>query len=131
MFNSIAPIASKVTILMNGAPVGAVRSFSEKTVRELHLIRNIGSAENRSFHLGPSEHILSLEFLIPTADVPLVDASDLHLLQDFTIHIRVGDKTLFFTGCQYESIKTSCTVGKSIVCEAVVHALGRTVIKEG
>ncbi len=125
MTNITAPVAPHITVLINGIPVGALQFFSEKTIRDVKLLRSLGSAENQSFHLGTAEHIVHLRYLMPKAPDLVESGNDPHALQSFTLRIAMGDSSIVFEACEFVSMETSCNVGGSIVCEAVLHALRR------
>ena len=125
MTNLTAPIAPHITVLINGLPVGALQYYSEKTLREVKLLRSIGSAENQGFYIGASEYAVHLRYIMPKAATLVESSNDAHGLQNFTLRIAMGDSSIVFEACEYVSLETSCTIGGSIVCEAVIHALRR------
>ena len=130
MNNLTVPIAPRVTVMINGVSVGALQFYSEKTQRQLDLLRSLGSSENRSFHIGAQEHIVRLRYLMPSKSELAEGTTDPHTLQNFDLRIDTPDRVICFAPCEYLSVETSCEVGGGIVCEAVIHALKRT-IQEG
>ena len=126
MDNLTVPIAPNISVLINGVPLGGVSHFSEKTVRDLKMLRSLGSTENRGFYRGAEEYILRLHYIMPLNSL-LTDAQwDVHDLQDFTVKINLEDRAIVFDSCEYESVETSCDAADCMRCEAVIHALHRT-----
>ena len=120
------PTAPNISVMINGIPLGAIEHFSEKTVRDLKLLRSLASAENREFYRGAEEYILRLHYIMPLNSL-LTDAQwDVHDLQNFEVRINLIDHAIVFDSCEYESVETSCDVAGSLTCEAVIHALHRT-----
>lgn len=126
MNNLTVPIAPRITVMINGISVGALQFYSEKTVRQLELLRSLGSSENQNLHVGAQEHTVRLRLLIRPKSELAERTPDLHALQNFDLRIDTPDRVICFASCEYLSLETSCEVGGSIVCEAVIHALKRT-----
>lgn len=128
MANITIPIAPEISVLINDTAVGALQSFRERSVQKLNLLRQLGSSDNLDFHNGAAEHTIHLRYLMPFGCSLVQPPADPHGLQNFVLEIRLADRVLHFTGCQYASVETSCTLGGSILCEAEIHALTRSCV---
>lgn len=121
-------LTPEVRIEINGETVGALQSFREVTGRTLRPIRQLGSDNLLGFYAEKTGFTVTIGFLL-TAGLTLTDAQRLlHTLSNFTLGICFSDHTLSFSGCEYASLETSCSVGGSLLCQAEIHALRRSCI---
>ena len=129
MANLTVPMAPPVTVMINNAPVGAVQYYSEKTERDVQILRSVASG-NPQYHIGKDRYTLHLRYILPM-NLTLADATvDLYQLHDFSLRINVPKHIIYFRSCEYASVEMRCDVSGSVVCEAVIYALERDCIAE-
>ncbi len=119
------PSAANIRAVINGIPVGALRSFSERCVQELQLLRELGSSDNLICNPVGKQFIVDLQYILPlgcnTVDAPADPVS----LATFNLVINLPNRTLRFIDCVYESVQTSCEVGGDIICTMRIIARNR------
>ena len=113
-----------VRAIINGFPVGALRSFSERCVQDIELIRGIGSAANLTCSPSGKKYIVELQYIMPLGCDAVDPPSDPAQLNTFNIVINLTDRTLRFLDCVYESVQTSCEVGGDLIC--TMRAIAQT-----
>ena len=124
------PSTPKLRVVIDGVPVGALKSFCEKCVQDLTLMRGLGSSENLVYNRNGMQFVVDLQYVLPLG-CSFVDApADPASLQSFTLSIQLPNRTLRFSECVYESVQTSCEVGGELLCTMRIFARRRECINE-
>ncbi|MBE6985169.1 MAG: hypothetical protein E7434_06125 [Ruminococcaceae bacterium] len=127
---SPVPSGADVRAYIDGTAVGALKSFSERCVQNLTLVRELGSSDNMIYNRNGKEYSISLQYLLPLG-CSLVDAPvDPVSLTSFTLMIQLPKRTLRFTDCVCASVETTCEAGGSILCRLQILARNRQCIDE-
>lgn len=124
MSYSMTPIAPKMELLINGTTLGAVRSFSERTVVEPIKIYTIGQSLPAKIIPGKKHYELHLTRLLTDKSIFSEDVS-LHPLHSFTLLLSGGGRIIRFSGCEITALSVHTEVGVGQIEEATVIASSR------
>ena len=80
------------------------------------MIRELGSSENLLCDCNGKKYFVELEYILPIGCELVESPTDPVSLTSFFLKIHLPDRTLLFEDCVYESVQTSCEVGKSLIC---------------
>lgn len=124
------PVAPNISARIDETPIGALRSFSEQCIQDVTLVRELGSSENLVYQCNGKQYIIDLQFILPFGCDAVESPEDPALLTTFNLTVCLANRTIWFVGCVYESVKISCEVGQSLLCTMRIRARDRYFIDE-
>ncbi len=124
------PSVPALSLEINGAPVGLVHDFREQMTVEVWAAAARGSNLPAVLHAGSVRYRVRLSRVL--LDNPLLsDGITPYGLHAFTLSIIGQSKTVRFTGCEFTSVTVHSEAGASMIEEAELMALDRTVTAGG
>ena len=124
------PTSPNITAAIDEIPIGALRSFSEKCIQDVQLVRELGSSENLVHQCNGKQYFIELQFILPLGCSAVDAPADPAQLTNFNLTVRLADRTLWFPDCVYESVEQSCEVGQSLLCTMRIRACNRYLLDE-
>lgn len=121
----MTPIAPVLELSINANRLGAVRSFSERTVSVPIPVHAIGQTFPVRMIPSAAYYEISISRLLTDKTVFTQTVSP-HRLHNFTLVISGGGRTIQFSGCEYQSIAVRNDAAAGLVEESVIRAFART-----
>ena len=115
---------------INGSPVGLVHDFREQMTVEVTAAAARGSNLPAGLHPGPVCYRVKLSRVLLDSLV-LSDGFTPYGVHNFTLSIVGQRQTVRYTGCEFTSVTVRGEVGASLIEEAELLALERSVLTGG
>ena len=120
----------KLSLQINGSPVGLVHDFREQMTVEVTAAAARGSNLPAGLHPGSVRYRVQLNRVL-LDNLNLSDNFTPYGLHNFTLSIVGQRQTVRFTGCEFTSVTVHSEAGSSVIEEAELMALNRSVVTEG
>ena len=123
---SVPPLSLKI----NGSPIGLVHDFREQMTVEVTAVAARGQNLPAGLHPGPVRYRVKLNRVL-LDNLNLSDGFTPYGLHNFTLSIVGQRQTVSFTGCEFTSVTVRSEAGSSVIEEAELTALNRSVTEGG
>lgn len=120
----------KLSLEINGAPVGLVNSYREQMTVDVTAASAFGSNLPAGLHPGKVQFRVKLNRVL-LDHMLLSDGISPYGLHNFTLAIVAQRQTVRFTGCEFTSVTVRCDAGSSMIEEAELLAVSRSVVTGG
>lgn len=118
------PTSSDIYLEVEGKKVAVVQSYQAQTQKTSQSIEAFGEAEPVATIPGQSKHTIVLNRLYAT-DSAISDGINFYELENFNLVICKPGRRVIYTGCQWDQIGESGTLGQSVVEKISVVATKR------
>ena len=118
------PTSSEIYIEIQGKKVAVVQSYQAQTTKSSQTIEAFGESEPVATIAGQAKHTLVLNRLYAT-DSAISDGLNFYDLENFSLVICKPDRRVIYTGCQWNSLGETGTLGQTVVEKITVVAAKR------
>ena len=124
MVTKAIPTSSDIYLELNGRKVAVVQSYTAQTTKTSTTIEAFGESEPVAAIPGHNKHQLELTRIYAT-DAALADGINFYDLEDFSLVICKPDRRVIYSGCQWNKIGETGTLGASVAEKISVVASHR------
>ena len=119
------PTSREISVTINGVRQGVVQGYTLHAEKESRSLEAFGSSLPVATVTGREQYTITLKRLL----LPQQPQEDFFDLEDFTLAIVKPECQIVFSGCQWQSIDQSCTVGENCLETVTVVAQRRMVLE--
>ncbi len=108
-----------ISVWINGEEIGAVKSWSSVSQRELYEVQAMEEQEPKALLPYGEHHRVTLDRL--SSDAP----GELRALSDFRITLKEKGRNVLFSGCEWQEFEEEMGLSGPAVIRAVLTARSR------
>ena len=108
-----------ISVWINGEEIGAVKSWSSVSQRELYEVQAMEEQEPKALLPYGEHHRVTLDRL--SSDAP----GELRALSDFRITLKEKGRNVLFSGCEWQELEEEMGLSGPAVIRAVLTARSR------
>ena len=128
MVTKAIPTSSDIYLELNGQKVAVVQGYTAQTTKTSTTVEAFGESEPVATIPGYSKHQLELTRIYAT-DAAIADGINFYELENFDLVICKPDRRVIYSGCQWNKIGETGTLGASVVEKISVVASRRIEVR--
>ena len=118
------PTSADIYLELNGKKLAVVQSYSAQTTKTSSVVEAFGESEPVATIPGPRKHTVTLTRLYATEEAAKGGMS-FHELEDFNLVICKPDRRIIYSGCQWQDLGETGTLGDMVLEKVTIVAARR------